>query len=407
MTAPATSTPPRRDPGQAERLLRRLDWQVIRRLDGLLQGDHRALFYGSGSDFADLREYQAQDDVRYIDWNVTARLDTPYVRQYIEDRELTAWLLLDRSSSMRFGHVDRTKETVLVELAATLGRLLTRDGNRVGAVLYDNAIERVVEPRGGRQQVLRLARDLLQPPPDAGAATDLERALPGRVSDTIRRRSLVFVLVRLHQRAGVGARAGDARAAPRGGRGPDLGPPRGRARRRRRRRAAGRRDRRADAGRHQRSRVPPTLRGRGRRARRAAAHGDPPRRVSTSTTSRPTTTSCGCSLRMVDHAQAAGPPVTFQAPGALLAPARWCRCSSSATCGSSGGGPPTSTSSARWRRPRPAPVDPSGGAGTSCRVVFLVGVVVLLVGLARPEANDRPAAPAGHGRSSPSTCRRA
>ena len=76
---------------------------MIRRLDGLLQGDHRTLFHGSGIDFADLREYQPQDDVRHIDWNVTARLDTPYVRQYIEDRELTAWLLLDRSSSMGFG----------------------------------------------------------------------------------------------------------------------------------------------------------------------------------------------------------------------------------------------------------------------------------------------------------------
>src|SRR3954447_18627537 len=193
MTAPVRSMPPRRDPGQAERLLRRLDWQVIRRLDGLLQGDHRALFYGSGSDFADLREYQPQDDVRYIDWNVTARLDAPYVRQYIEDRELTAWLLLDRSSSMRFGHVDRTKETVMVEMATTLGRLLTREGNRIGAVLYDNAIERVIEPRGGRHQVLRLALDLLQAPTDAGTATDLPGLFRAAVG-TARRRSLVFVL---------------------------------------------------------------------------------------------------------------------------------------------------------------------------------------------------------------------
>jgi len=193
MTAPATSTPSRRDPSQAERLLRRLDWQVIRRLDGLLQGDHRALFYGSGSDFADLREYQPQDDVRYIDWNVTARLDTPYVRQYIEDRELTAWLLLDRSSSMRFGHVDRTKEAVMIEMATTIGRLLTRDGNRIGAVLYDNTIERVVEPRGGRMQVLRLTRDLLRPPHPVGAATELGGLFRAGL-DTIRRRSLVFVL---------------------------------------------------------------------------------------------------------------------------------------------------------------------------------------------------------------------
>jgi uncharacterized protein (DUF58 family) len=193
MTAPVTSTPSHRDPSQAERLLRRLDWQVIRRLDGLLQGDHRALFYGSGSDFADLREYQPQDDVRHIDWNVTARLDVPYVRQYIDDRELTAWLLLDRSSSMRFGHVDRTKETVMVELAATLGRLLTRDGNRIGAVLYDNAVERVVEPRGGRPQVLRLTRDLLRPPNAARAETELSGLFRAGL-DTVRRRSLIFVL---------------------------------------------------------------------------------------------------------------------------------------------------------------------------------------------------------------------
>src|SRR2546423_8093036 len=193
MTAPATSTPPRRPPAQAERLLQRLDWQVIRRLDGLLQGDHRALFYGPGTDFADLREYQAQDDVRYIDWNVTARLDVPHVRQYIDDRELTAWMLVDRSSSMRFGHVGRTREVVLVELAATLVRLLTRDGNRVGAVLYDNAVERVVEPRGGRRQVLRLTRELLRPPTDAGTATRLD-GLFRAAFHTIRRRSLMFVL---------------------------------------------------------------------------------------------------------------------------------------------------------------------------------------------------------------------
>jgi uncharacterized protein (DUF58 family) len=194
MTAPASSTTPHdRDPGQAERLLRRLDWQVIRRLDGLLQGDHRALFYGAGTDFADLREYQIQDDVRYIDWNVTARLDVPYVRQYIEDRELTAWVLVDRSSSMGFGHVERTKAMVTTELAATLARLLTRDGNRIGAVLYDNAIERVVEPRSGRRQVLRLTRDLMRPPAAAGTSTDLGGLFRAGLQ-TIRRRSLVFVL---------------------------------------------------------------------------------------------------------------------------------------------------------------------------------------------------------------------
>lgn len=86
-----------------EQVLLRLDWHVVRRLDGLLQGDYRTLFYGAGVDFADLREYQPEDDARYIDWNVTARMNTPYVREYLEDRELTAWMLLDRSPSMAFG----------------------------------------------------------------------------------------------------------------------------------------------------------------------------------------------------------------------------------------------------------------------------------------------------------------
>jgi len=189
----ASTTSPRRDNTTAERLLQRLDWHVVRRLDGLLQGDHRTAFYGIGTDFADLREYQPGDDVRYIDWNVTARLDTPYVRQYMDDRELTAWLLLDRSLSMTFGHIDRPKALVLTELVATLARLLTRDGNRVGAVLYDNAVERVLEPRSGRNQVLRLARDLLRPPTNAGTATDLSGLFRFGLN-TVRRRSLIFVI---------------------------------------------------------------------------------------------------------------------------------------------------------------------------------------------------------------------
>src|SRR3989304_1268863 len=98
----SASTPEQVMPDRAApaRILQRLDWQVIRRLDGLLQGDYRSLFYGYGVDFADLREYQPEDDIRYIDWNVTARMNTPYVRQYVEDREITAWFLLDLSPSM-------------------------------------------------------------------------------------------------------------------------------------------------------------------------------------------------------------------------------------------------------------------------------------------------------------------
>src|SRR5678816_1258806 len=117
-----------------EEVLRRLEWQVIRRLEGLLQGDYRTIFRGVGLDFRDLREYEYGDDVRHIDWNVTARMDTPYIREFVEDREITAWFLLDLSPSVDFGTVEseRLKRSVLVEFVTTLARVLTRHGNRVG-----------------------------------------------------------------------------------------------------------------------------------------------------------------------------------------------------------------------------------------------------------------------------------
>ncbi|MBC7726919.1 MAG: DUF58 domain-containing protein, partial [Microbacteriaceae bacterium] len=119
----------------AEPLLQRLEWTVLRRLDGLLQGDYRTLWRGAGLDLADLREYQHGDDVRHIDWNVTARLQVPHVRQFTEDRELTAWFLIDLSGSVDFGSDGRTKLAVGEGFVAAVARLLTRHGNRVGAVL--------------------------------------------------------------------------------------------------------------------------------------------------------------------------------------------------------------------------------------------------------------------------------
>jgi uncharacterized protein (DUF58 family) len=177
-----------------ERILQRLDWQVIRRLDGLLQGDYRSLFYGYGVDFADLREYQPEDDIRYIDWNVTARMDTPYVRQYTEDREITAWFLLDLSPSVDFGTVQNVKRTVLIDFVATLARLLTRHGNRVGALFYDSRVERTIPARGGRLQVLRLINDLLKQPRLPNAPfTDLTPLLEAGLH-AIKQRSLVFIV---------------------------------------------------------------------------------------------------------------------------------------------------------------------------------------------------------------------
>lgn len=177
-----------------ERILHRLDWQVIRRLDGLLQGDYRSLFYGYGIDFADLREYQPEDDVRYIDWNVSARMDTPYVRQYHEDREITAWFLLDLSPSVDFGAVDNLKRQVLIDFVSTLARLLTRHGNRVGAILYSGQIDRTIPARGGRIQVLRLINDLLkQQPLPRSPMTNLATLIEGGLH-SIKQRSLVFVI---------------------------------------------------------------------------------------------------------------------------------------------------------------------------------------------------------------------
>jgi len=177
-----------------ERVLLRLDWDVIRRLDGLLQGDYRTLFYGFGVDFADLREYQPEDDIRYIDWNVTARMDTPYVRQYLEDREVTAWFLLDMSPSVDFGMVDRQKRAMLIDFVTVLARLLTRHGNRVGAMMFGDRIQHTVPARGGRIQVLRIVNDMLRQPRLAHApVTNLASFFNGALN-SIKRRSLMFVI---------------------------------------------------------------------------------------------------------------------------------------------------------------------------------------------------------------------
>jgi uncharacterized protein (DUF58 family) len=178
-----------------DRLLRRLEWQVVRRLDGRLQGNYRTVWHGAGIDFADLREYTPDDDVRHIDWNVTARMDEPYVRQYTEDRDLTAWLVLDRSASMRFGVPPHGKDSVLTDLAVCLARLLSTGGNRVGAVLYDNRAHQVIPPRTGRVHTLWLAHELDKPAKGAahGVTTDLA-AMLRLAATTARRRSLVFVI---------------------------------------------------------------------------------------------------------------------------------------------------------------------------------------------------------------------
>ncbi len=183
-------SPSARDP---EAILRRLEWTVIRRLDGLLHGDYRTLFRGFGLDLADLREYQYHDDVRYIDWNVTARLQTPYVREYHEDREIVAWLLLDLSASVDFGSQVK-KQSVSNDFVALMARLLTRHGNRIGALLYGDHVDTVIPARSGRRHVLHILHSMLsRVPPPQSAATNL-RELLQTACRVVRRRSLVFVV---------------------------------------------------------------------------------------------------------------------------------------------------------------------------------------------------------------------
>src|SRR5437016_5166483 len=182
-----------------EAILRRLEWTVLRRLDGLLYGDYRTLFRGFGVDLADLREYLPHDDVRHIDWNVTARMQEPYVREFQEDREIAAWFLVDLSASVDFGSGAVRKRMLATELSAVLARLLIRNGNRVGAMLYRDRVDTVLPARGGRRQVLELVermRPRVQPEAKRrapGPETDLS-VLIAAAHAGIKRRTTLFLV---------------------------------------------------------------------------------------------------------------------------------------------------------------------------------------------------------------------
>ena len=188
-----------------ERLLVRLEWRVIRRLDGRLAGGYRTAHRGSGTDLAGLREYTEGDDARHIDWNVTARLNEPQLRVFTEDRELTAWLVLDRSASMTVGAPGRGKDDVLSELALVLARLFGRSGNRVGALLYDSGLYdtgtvRTVPPGTGRRHALRIGAELARTADGSRRAAGQKRgttdlaAMLDAVAKLARRRALIVVI---------------------------------------------------------------------------------------------------------------------------------------------------------------------------------------------------------------------
>jgi uncharacterized protein (DUF58 family) len=171
---------------------RRLEITTRHLVRDIVAGEYSSAFRGRGVEFSEVREYQAGDDIRTIDWNVTARLGTAYVKRYLEERELSVIFLVDASASGRFGTRLRTKHTLAVEACAVLALAAARNNDRVGAVWATDRVERFVPPRRGRRHAQRVINDLLAFQP-AGTATDLGAAL--RFLDPIlRRRAVVFLV---------------------------------------------------------------------------------------------------------------------------------------------------------------------------------------------------------------------
>jgi uncharacterized protein (DUF58 family) len=178
----------------AREVLRRLELDVSRRLDGLLQGDHRGLVPGHGTELGETRRYAPGDDVRRIDWNVTARLPEPHIRQTIAERELRTWLVIDRSARLAFGTALAEKRSLVLAAAAAIGFLTQRDGNLIGAAYAGPGRPTVIPPRGSRRHFLRILHDVAGYRGDDGAGvTDLRPAL-ARVTGGDSRRGLLVVI---------------------------------------------------------------------------------------------------------------------------------------------------------------------------------------------------------------------
>jgi uncharacterized protein (DUF58 family) len=186
-------------PPELLRKIRRIEIRARRLVDHLFLGQYHSVFRGRGLEFSEVREYQPGDDVRIIDWNVTARMGAPYVKKFVEERELTVYLLVDISASEGFSTAPQTKAELAAEIGALLALAAVRNNDRVGLIAFTDQVERFVVPRKGGQHVLRLIRELLYlPVRQAGLrpvhrGTDIAAAL-GFLSGVARRRSVAFLL---------------------------------------------------------------------------------------------------------------------------------------------------------------------------------------------------------------------
>jgi len=158
----------------------------------VFSGEYHSAFKGRGMEFAEVREYQIGDDIRSIDWNVTARSGSPFVKVFEEERELTVMLVVDMSGSLMFGSVDKTKQQIAAELAAILAFSAMKNNDKVGLILFTDRIEKFVPPKKGRSHGLRIIRDILSFQPE-GNATSIKSALE-YLNHTIKRKSIAFLI---------------------------------------------------------------------------------------------------------------------------------------------------------------------------------------------------------------------
>ncbi len=179
-------------PPELLRSIRRLALRTNQLATEAFAGNYRSAFKGQGMDFEEFREYQDGDDARRIDWNVSARVSTPLIRLFREERELTVVLAADRSASDSWGSGERSRRFRIAEVAALLAFSAVRNGDRVGLMLFTDRVERIVRPAKGQQHAMRCLRDLLYHP-CSGQGTDIPRML-GALNHVFRRRAIVFLL---------------------------------------------------------------------------------------------------------------------------------------------------------------------------------------------------------------------
>jgi len=179
-------------PQEILKKIRRIEIRTRRLVADVFSGEYQSVFKGRGMEFTEVREYLPGDDIRSIDWNVTARTGTPYIKKFEEERELTIMFVVDASGSGAFGSVSRFKAELAAELCAVLAFSATRNNDRVGLVMFSDRIEKVVPPQKGRRHVLRVVRELLYSKPE-GTGTDIPMALD-YLANVVRRHAVVFLV---------------------------------------------------------------------------------------------------------------------------------------------------------------------------------------------------------------------